>query len=74
MYGLLFNKVDDWLTRIRNLYGQVLSWKIFKEEFHREYLTECYKNEKVASFISLVQRPMIVREYVDKFEDFISVC
>ena len=46
VYRLLFDKVDDWLTRIINLYGEVLSWQIFKEEFHREYLSKSYKKEK----------------------------
>ena len=30
MYGLLFDKDDDWLTRIRNIYGEVLSWQLFR--------------------------------------------
>ena len=69
VYGLLFDKADDWLTRIKNLFGGALSWQIFKEEFNKEYLTENYRKEKLASFISLIQGSMTVREYVDKFED-----
>ena len=69
VYGLLFDKADDWLTRVENLFGGALSWQIFKEEFNKEYLTENYRKEKLASFISLIQGSMIVREYVDKFKD-----
>ena len=42
VYGLMFNKADDWLTRIRNLYSEVLTWQLFKDEFGREYLTETF--------------------------------
>ena len=42
VYGLMFEKADDWLTRIKNLYGEVLMWQLFKEEFGREYLTETF--------------------------------
>ena len=57
------------MTRIRNLFGIILTWQIFQEEFHKEYLTETYRKEKVALFINLVQGPLSVREYVDKFKD-----
>ena len=42
VYGLIFNKADDWLTRIENIYGEALNWQVLQEEFHREYLTENY--------------------------------
>ena len=65
----MFDKADDWLTRVQNLYGKALTWQVFQEEFYREYLTENYWKEKVAAFINLVQGSMAVREYADKFED-----
>ena len=42
VYGLMFKKVDDWLMRIKNLYGEALTWQLFKEEFGKEYLTETF--------------------------------
>ena len=69
VYGLLFDKADDWLTRIKSLFDGALTWQLFKEEFQREYLTENFRKEKLALFISLKQGSMTVREYVDKFED-----
>ena len=42
VYGLMFEKADDWLTRIKTLYGEALTWQLFKEEFGREYLTETF--------------------------------
>ena len=42
---------------------------MLQEEFHKEYLTENYWKEKLAVFINLTQWSMMVREYVDKFED-----
>ena len=29
IYGLMFDKADDWLTQIWNLYGKALNWKMF---------------------------------------------
>ena len=69
MYGLIFDKVDEWLTRIKNLYGEAFTWQVFKEEFNKEYLTETYWKQKKVSFVNLVQGSMTVREYTDKFED-----
>ena len=43
VYGLIFEKADDWLTRIRNLYGEAFSWQLLKEEFGKEYLTETFQ-------------------------------
>ena len=54
VYGLIFDKADDWLTRIRNLYGEVFTWLVFKEEFNREYLTETFQKQNRASFINLI--------------------
>ena len=65
----MFDRADDWLTRIRNLFGMALTWQVLPEEFHKEYLTETYRKEMVASFINLVKGPLFVREYVNKFED-----
>ena len=31
VYGLMFEKADDWLIRVRNLYGEALTWQLFKE-------------------------------------------
>ena len=42
VYGLMFDKADEWLTRIKNLYGETFTWQVFKEEFNKEYLTEIY--------------------------------
>ena len=42
VYGLIFDKADDWLTRVRNLYGEAFTWHVFKEEFSRDYLTETF--------------------------------
>ena len=43
VYGLMFDKADEWLTRIMNLYGEAFTWQLFKEEFNKEYLTKTYK-------------------------------
>ena len=69
VYGFIFEKVDDWLMRVRNLYSEALTWQLFKEEFGREYLTETFQKQRKASFINLVQGIMSVREYTEKFED-----
>ena len=69
VYSLMFDKADDWLTRIRNLYGEAFPWPVFKEEFNREYLTETFQKQKRASFVNLIQGSMTVREYTDNFED-----
>ena len=42
VYSFMFNKVDNWLTRLKNLCGEVFIWQEFKEEFNREYLTETF--------------------------------
>ena len=31
VYGLLFEKADDWLTRIKTLYGEALTWQLLKQ-------------------------------------------
>ena len=54
VYSLIFDKADDWLTRIRNLYREAFTWPIFKEEFKREYLIEIFQKQKRASFVNLV--------------------
>ena len=43
VYGLLFEKADNWLTRVQTLYGEALTWQLFKEEFSREYLMETFQ-------------------------------
>ena len=43
VYGLMFEKADDWLTRIKNFYGEALMWQLFKEEFGKAYLTETFQ-------------------------------
>ena len=42
IYGLMFNKANDWLTRVKNLHVEIFTWKVFKEKFNREYLTETF--------------------------------
>ena len=69
IYGLMFDKADDWLTQIQNLYGEALNWQVFQDEFQKEYLTKNYQKEKLAAFINLTQGMIAVREYMDKFED-----
>ena len=69
VYDLMLNKADDQLTRVKNLFGESLTWQVFKEEFIKEYITKNYRKKKVASFIKLVKGLMTIREYVDKFED-----
>ena len=54
VYSLIFDKADDWLTRIRNLYREAFIWPVLKEEFNREYLTETFQKQKRASFVNLV--------------------
>ena len=46
VYGLIFNKDDDWFIRVRNLYREAFTWPIFKEEFNREYLIETFQKQK----------------------------
>ena len=53
VYGLMFAKADDWLTRIKTLYGEALIWQLFKEEFGREYLTETFQKQRKAAFVNL---------------------
>ena len=53
VYGLLFEKADDWLTRIKTLYREVLTWQLFKAEFSREYLTETFQKQRKAAFVNL---------------------
>ena len=65
----MFNKVDDWLMQIRNLYGEAVTWLVFKEKFNREYLNKTFQKQKRASFVNLVQGLITIREYTDKFED-----
>ena len=48
VYGLMFDKADDWLTQIQNLYREVLNWQGFQEEFYREYLTKNYQKREVS--------------------------
>ena len=69
VYGLMFKKADDWLTRIRNLYGEAFTWQLFKEEFGREYLTETFQKQRKAAFVNLTQGSMTVRDYMNKFEE-----
>ena len=69
VYGLLFEKADNWLTRIKTLYGEALIWQLFKAEFNREYLTETFQKQRKAAFVSLTQGSMSVRDYGDKFEE-----
>ena len=51
--GLMFEKADDWLMRIKNLYGEALIWQLFKEEFGREFLTETFQKQRKATFMNL---------------------
>ena len=53
VYGLLFEKADNWLTRIKTLYGEALTWQLFKEEFSRDYLTETFQKQRKAAFVNL---------------------
>ena len=69
VYGLLFEKVDDWLTRIKTLYGEALIWQLFKAEFSREYLTETFQKQRKATFVNLTQGSMSIRFYADKYEE-----
>ena len=69
VYRLLFEKADNWLTRVKTLYGEALTWQLFKEEFGREYLTETFQKQRKAAFMNLTQGSMSVRDYADKFED-----
>ena len=69
IYGFMFDKDDDWLTRIRNLFREAFTWPMFKEEFNRQYSTETFQKQKRASFINLVQGSMTVREYTNMLED-----
>ena len=57
------------MTRIKNLYGEMLTWQLFKEEFGREYLTETFQKQRRAAFVNLTQGSMSVRDYMDKFEE-----
>ena len=54
VYGLLFEKADNWLTRIKTLYGEALTWQLFKAEFSREYLTETFQKQRKAAFMNLM--------------------
>ena len=69
VYGFIKGLADDWLTRVRRLYGEELTWNIFLTEFHKEYLTGSYKKGKHEAFFNLIQGSMSVKEYADRFED-----
>ena len=69
VYGLMFEKVDDWQMRVKIQYREAFTWQLFKKEFGREYLTETFQKQRKASFINLLQGIISVREYTDKFED-----
>ena len=69
VHGFVKGLVDDWLSRIRHLYGKGLTWNLFLIEFHKEYLTSSYKKSKQEAFFSLTQGSLSVKEYADRFED-----
>ena len=69
VHGFVKGIADDWLARIRRLYGEDLTWNIFVTEFHKEYLTGSYKKGKQEAFFKLTQGSLSVREYADRFED-----
>ncbi|XP_065868428.1 uncharacterized protein [Euphorbia lathyris] len=69
VFGLLHGPADAWLTRVRGLYPEGLNWGVFKCEFMREYLTETFQKAKRNEFFNLKQRTMVMKEYVDKFDD-----
>ena len=69
VYGLMFEKADEWLTRTRNLYGEAFTWQLFKEEFSKEYLTETFQKQRKATFVNLTQGSLSVRDYADAFEE-----
>ena len=64
----MFEKADDWLIRIKTLYGEALTWQLFKDEFGREYLMKTFQKQRKAEFMNLTQGSMSVRDYTDKFE------
>ena len=35
VYGLLFDKADDWLTRVKNLFGGALTWQVLRKNLIR---------------------------------------
>ena len=69
VHGFVKGIADDWLARIRRLYGEDLTWDIFVTEFHKEYLTGSYKKGKQEAFFKLTQGSLSIREYADQFED-----
>ena len=69
VHGFVKGLADNWLPRIRRLYGEGLTWTVFVTEFHKEYLTGSYKKSKQEAFFKLNQGSLSVKEYADKFED-----
>ena len=45
VYGLMFNKADNWLVQVRNLCREAFTQLVFKEEFNREYLIETFQKQ-----------------------------
>ena len=39
VHGFMKGLADDWLSRIRRLYGKRMTWNVLLTEFHKEYLT-----------------------------------
>ena len=35
VYGLMFDKADDWLARVKNLFGETLTWKFLEKSLLR---------------------------------------
>ena len=51
--GFVKGLADDWLSRIRRLYGEGLTWNMFATEFPKEYLIGSYKKSKQEAFFKL---------------------
>ena len=66
VHGFVKGLADDWLSRIRRLYGEGLTWNVFVTEFHKEYLTGTFKKSKQEAFFKLNQGSLSVKEYTDK--------
>ena len=51
VYGLLHDSSNAWFARVKVLHGDQLTWKVFKAEFCKEYLTDAFKAERQNEFI-----------------------
>ncbi|KAF8378904.1 hypothetical protein HHK36_030253 [Tetracentron sinense] len=62
---------EAWIQRLEKNFTlmKLLTWTDFRREFFEQYYTRTYRDDKQREFLRLVQGPMTVAQYKEKFTE-----